>query len=174
MNSKSILVLALWVIMSVSSLAWAVTIETREYLLGDVDGFNYNGSGSIDDVYVDSDWLAWVEWYGLNFPNPEFVLEGITGFDIFGKEHFIPFSFAYNLSSGEQVISASLTIAMMADNDFVSTDEPVITILAGEEIQMEKEAEIEVLDIKGEFTVCLQCGYDGGFHSIFPYYNVSS
>ncbi len=47
-------------------------------------------------------------------------------------------------------------------------------ILPGEKISMEKEQEeIEVLEIKGEFTICPQCGYDGGFHSIFPDYNLS-
>jgi hypothetical protein len=35
---------------------------------------------------------------------------------------------------------------------------------------MGKKGEIEVLDIEGEFTVCPACGYDGGFHSIFPDY----
>ena len=34
----------------------------------------------------------------------------------------------------------------------------------------EKKQETEVLDIKGEFTICPQCGYDGGFHSIFTDY----
>ncbi len=36
------------------------------------------------------------------------------------------------------------------------------------------EEDIEVLTIHGEFTVCPQCGYDGGFHSIFPDYNISN
>ena len=47
-------------------------------------------------------------------------------------------------------------------------------ILPGEKISMEKEQEeIKVLEIHGEFTVCQQCGYDGGFHNIFPDYNLS-
>ena len=39
---------------------------------------------------------------------------------------------------------------------------------------MGKEEEIEVLEIKGEFTICPRCGYDEGFHSIFPNYDVNS
>jgi hypothetical protein len=27
--------------------------ETREYLLGHIDNFQYHGAGSVDDVYVD-------------------------------------------------------------------------------------------------------------------------
>ncbi|MHC4759019.1 MAG: hypothetical protein ACYTE8_10210 [Planctomycetota bacterium] len=37
---------------------------------------------------------------------------------------------------------------------------------------MSNESEIQVLEIKGEFTVCPDCGYEGGFHSIFPDLNI--
>jgi hypothetical protein len=33
---------------------------------------------------------------------------------------------------------------------------------------MSREGEIEVVNVEGDFVVCLACGYDGGFHSIFP------
>ncbi len=36
-----------------------------------------------------------------------------------------------------------------------------------------EQQEIEVLEIKGEFTICPQCSYDGGFHNIFPDYNLT-
>jgi len=35
--------------------------ETRVYLLGDVDNFQYGGSGSIDNVYVDADLITWLQ-----------------------------------------------------------------------------------------------------------------
>ncbi len=38
--------------------AGSVYPETREYILGDVDDFNYDGVGSVDDVYVDPDVVA--------------------------------------------------------------------------------------------------------------------
>ena len=33
--------------------------------------------------------------------------------------------------------------------------------------QASNEDDIQVIEITGEFTVCSQCGYDGGFHNIF-------
>lgn len=38
---------------------------------------------------------------------------------------------------------------------------------------MSKEKAIEIIETHGEFNVCPQCGYDGGFHSIFPDFNPS-
>ena len=35
---------------------------------------------------------------------------------------------------------------------------------------MGQKEDIEVLEIEGDFVICPECGYDGGFHSIFPDY----
>ena len=34
-----------------------------------------------------------------------------------------------------------------------------------------EDQQIETIDVKDEFTVCPQCGYDGGFHNIFTNYD---
>ncbi|MCX5633293.1 MAG: PEP-CTERM sorting domain-containing protein [Phycisphaerae bacterium] len=79
------------------------TLETREYLLGDVDGFVYNGPGSIDDVYVDPDWRNY--WLSQD-PRP------IKGFDVITSEQIVPFTFCYNLAPNEYVMAATLTLGL--------------------------------------------------------------
>jgi len=37
---------------------------------------------------------------------------------------------------------------------------------------MARTEKIQAIDVKGDFTVCPRCGYDGGFHGIFPGYGV--
>lgn len=81
------------------SVVQAVTVE---YLLGDIDGFTYNGQGGIDDVYVSSEWLS--EWEDSEEP--------INGFDVFENEQLVLFTFLYDLAEGEEVVDATLTIAM--------------------------------------------------------------
>ena len=118
MKSKAILVVVMGAILSCSTFVWAVPIETREYILGDIDGFVYNGSGSIDDVYVDSDWLTYTNTLPSNYQPPR-----IDGFDIIRDNHFVPFTFLYDLEIGEEVISAELMIAMRAAGSPVETDD---------------------------------------------------
>jgi hypothetical protein len=98
--------------------------HTRQYVLGDIDGFNYEGAGSEDDVYVDPDWLAYVET--VDPPDPE------KGFDLLSvpwadppyhdQNHNIPFTFLYDLAEGETITEAALTIAMRRTSSLVSTD----------------------------------------------------
>ena len=111
--------LALVVVMSVSSLVWAVPIETREYILGDIDNFVYDGFGSIDDVYYDADWLALT-------PSE---METIVGFDIGTVNHRVPFSFIYDLAENETVVGASLTIGLRSgsgiETDLIKIENPL-------------------------------------------------
>lgn len=86
-------------LLSEVSVVQAVTVE---YLLGDIDEFTYNGQGSIDDVYVSSEWLS--EWEDREEP--------INGFDVFENEQLVLFTFLYDLAEGEEVVDATLTIAM--------------------------------------------------------------
>ena len=118
MRSKSILVVVMGVILTVNPSVWAVPIEIREYLLGDVDGFVYNDTGSVDDVYVDPDWLAYTNTLPSNYDPPR-----IDGFDVLQDNHFVPFTFLYDLEIGEEVISAELMIAMRAAGSPVETDD---------------------------------------------------
>jgi len=85
-----------------------VRAETRQYLLGDIDGFIYNGVGSVDDVYVDPAWLNWVSQNPANTP--------VRGFDILAPEQFIPFTFRFDLTSDKQVIGATLTLGLRSTN----------------------------------------------------------
>jgi len=79
------------------------TPETREYLLGDVDGFVYNGPGSVDDVYVDPAWRNWAEHH-TGGP--------IQGFDILMSEQIILFTFRYDLAPNEYITAATLTLGL--------------------------------------------------------------
>jgi hypothetical protein len=47
-------------------------------------------------------------------------------------------------------------------------------MLIKESLEMEQKEEIVTLEIEGDFTVCPECGYEGGFHSIFPNYKKNS
>ena len=100
-----IVILMLGVLLYCGGLAQA---ETREYLLGDIDGFVYNGVGSVDDVYVDPAWLNWVSQNPANTP--------VRGFDILAPEQFIPFTFRFDLTSDKQVIGATLTLGLRSTN----------------------------------------------------------
>ena len=95
----------------VAVLAWnGITLagypETRTYLLGDKDGMNYDGVGSVDDVYVDPDFLVWL--------NPAYnaYANGIQGFDVLTNDHAVPFTFVFDLLPGEEAIAASLSVGL--------------------------------------------------------------
>ncbi len=96
------LIITIMVVLALLSEVSAVQAVTVEYLLGDIDGFTYNGQGSIDDVYVSSEWLS--EW--------EYRTEPINGFDVFENEQLVLFTFLYDLAAGEEIVDATLTIAM--------------------------------------------------------------
>ena len=91
----------------------ASTTQTHIYLLGDIDNFNYNGSGSIDDVYIDPVWKAWIE---------ADTFQPIHSFDSFSADHQIPFTFLYELGEGENIISATLTFGLQAPGAPADTD----------------------------------------------------
>jgi len=85
---------------------------TREYTLGDMDGFQYDGSGSSDDVYIDPVLIALTQ-------NPQWP---IIPFDTFRPNSVMPFTFTYDLSQGEFILDATLTLAMRASDPLASTD----------------------------------------------------
>ena len=101
-----------------TSRTFAAYPETREYLLGDIDNFQYGGTGSVDDVYVDPD------FWTLTLPHT--YANGMEGFDDMSNNHGILFTFVFDLSAGEQVTAATLTVAMRAissvDNDTIDLD----------------------------------------------------
>jgi hypothetical protein len=105
------------------ALAWreAVTpgvfqVSTREYLIGDVDGFTFDGGGSVDSAYIDPAWQAAVAGSsGLL----------ISGFDDVGGNKNIAFTVQHQLDAGERVVHGYLAFALRestagdAADDFV-------------------------------------------------------
>lgn len=87
--------------------------ETREYLLGDIDNFLYDGPGSVDDVYVDPVYESLINHDGSRT---------IDGFDVIAVNHDIPFTFEYPLGPSETVVNASLIVGLRATTGLVTTD----------------------------------------------------
>ncbi len=81
----------------------ANAVETREYLLGDIDGFVYNGPGSVDDVYIDP---AWQDYWGES--------PFLNDFDQIEDVQIVLFSFLFDLSDNEQIIGGELTVGLRA------------------------------------------------------------
>ncbi|MFT4588036.1 MAG: hypothetical protein ACI8QF_002136, partial [Limisphaerales bacterium] len=81
--------------------------ETREYVLGDFDGFTHDGPGSVDDVPVAPDWLAIAQSIAANGWT-------LAGFDETGAtgNQATPFTFDFALASDERVVAATLTLSM--------------------------------------------------------------
>jgi len=94
--------------------AFASYPETREYMLGDIDDFNYDGAGSVDDVYVDPDFWTW--------SLPHTYAHGIQGFDYLSNDYGALFTWVFSLAPNEQVIAASLTVRMRALHSLVTND----------------------------------------------------
>lgn len=80
------------------------SVEIRNYLLGDIDDFVYNGAGSVDDVYVDPAWYNLVAGHSWT----------VNDFDALGTYQAIPFTFLYELAPNEQVVGATLTLALIS------------------------------------------------------------
>lgn len=94
--------------------ALAITYpETREYQLGDVDGFSYEGVGSEDDVYLSPGMQAW-----LAIPR----VPRTSDFDELHANQLVPFTLEFPLATGEQVTAATLTFALRATDGLVTTD----------------------------------------------------
>ena len=109
---KAILIVCAVVVIGFSTQAFAS--EIREYLLGDVDNFQYGGSGSIDNVYVDADLITWLQNVAPGEPNDDF--------DVLNDNDNVPFTFLFTLSQGEEVISATLELGLRATASLVTND----------------------------------------------------
>ena len=105
MKARQILLVSGAVVLGLTIVAGAS--ETRSYLLGDIDSFHYDGPGSVDDVYVDPDFF--VRFQYSHEPNDDF--------DFINNNHKVPFTFQFPLAPGEQVVGATLTVALAGDSD---------------------------------------------------------
>jgi|GEM_PF-3121115 len=94
--------------------------EVPQYMLGDDDDFIYEGTGSEDDVYSDSDWLDEVT---TAYPGDEFDFDEVV------PGGLIPFSFVFDIANGEYVAGASLTFRLKQnggqpwETDFILFDQ---------------------------------------------------
>ena len=119
---NAILIVCVVVLIGFSTQAFAS--ETRVYLLGDADNFQYGGPGSIDDVYVDADWREWVETEAVGYNGNPVTLSGNGegDFDMVQKNHYVPFSFLFGLEAYEQVVGAYLDVFVQCPLGTVETD----------------------------------------------------
>lgn len=97
----------------------------RQYLVGDIDEFIYEED--FDLVYVESDWLAWAE--AINAGNPN---EARAPFDLLTEEgrgyanKWFAFSFLYDISPQEQIIAATLTLAIRGADQVNETERVIL------------------------------------------------
>jgi len=87
--------------------------ETREYLLGDIDAFTYEGPASEDDVYLSPEYAAYTATWVVNQEED---------FDELVHNCGVPFSFTFPISGDEEVVGATLTLAMRATASGVTND----------------------------------------------------
>ncbi|MCA9237571.1 MAG: hypothetical protein KDA44_18990 [Planctomycetales bacterium] len=91
------------------------TVAHRDYLVGDIDGFAYDGVTSVDNPAIDS---AWASYVATSTGQP------IVGFDDIAGGTSVAFTITHVLDPGERVINGSLALSMktgggLATDDFV-------------------------------------------------------
>jgi hypothetical protein len=80
--------------------------EFYEYVLGDFDLYDFEGIGSMDDVYVDPQWLSVINGYMAVKKWP------VVDFDQEEYHQIVPFTFEYYLQPGKRIRSAVLVAAI--------------------------------------------------------------
>ncbi|MDZ4657558.1 MAG: hypothetical protein SH868_08250 [Bythopirellula sp.] len=88
-------------------------ISMRDYLVGDIDGFTYDGAGSVDNAFIDPTWqTAVANSSGLPLTKLD---------DLSGNEN-VAFTVQHTLDPGERVVHASLALALRQSGDSTSSD----------------------------------------------------
>lgn len=93
-------------------LCLGATSSADVYTLGDLDGGVYNGSGSIDDVYVESSWYQEIIDAGVDPSKPK-------PFDQWWRNYLVPMSFTFAPTTPTE---AYVQLVMQASDVAVSTD----------------------------------------------------
>jgi len=88
----------------------APNLQTREYWLGVIDG--YTNGISRDVVALDSGWSNAVQLVASGQP--------LDAFNVVTNNHWIPFTFNYSLAATDQVVAATLALALRATNSAAS------------------------------------------------------
>lgn len=90
-------------------------IDLRDYLIGDIDQFVHDGSGSVDEAYIDSSWQSYIQ--GIS-------TDPITGFDDLSGNQNVAFTIQHQLGAGEQVVHGFVAFGFregvgQTDTDYV-------------------------------------------------------
>lgn len=86
-------------------------VAYREYWLGDID--NCTRDGVADDVYVDPTWRSQVD---------AATAQPLDGFDVLAGNHWLPFTFLFNVAANERVVRATLTLGLRATGGLPTND----------------------------------------------------
>src|SRR5439155_1322657 len=84
----------------------APNLQTRDYWLGDIDGFTNNLAG--EAVPLDAAWQSSIAAAAAGQP--------LDGFDVVTNNHWVPFTFNFSLAPNERVIEATLSLSMRSLN----------------------------------------------------------
>ena len=88
-------------------------IEMRDYLIGDIDDFTFDGASSVDNAFVDPAWQAFIQG---SSGHP------LTGFDDASGNRNVAFTITHQLDPGERVVHGSLAVALQASGGLVDSD----------------------------------------------------
>ncbi len=88
-------------------------VETREYVVGDIDDYDADGPGSADDAFVDPAWETAITGSSA-LP--------ITGFDDSSGNANVAFTIQSTLDAGERVINGSLALSLKQAGGSVADD----------------------------------------------------
>ncbi len=89
------------------------SVSVRDYLVGDIDDFTYDGASSVDNVPIDTSWQSAIAGSSA-LP--------ITKLDDTSGNENVAFTIQHTLDPGEQVIHGSLALAMKRSGDSASSD----------------------------------------------------
>jgi Dockerin type I domain len=88
-------------------------VSSRDYLLGDIDGYTNDGASSVDAAYIDPAWRAAIQ-NSSALP--------ITGFDDTAGNKNVAFTIQHQLDAGERVVHGYLALGLKQSGDQVSSD----------------------------------------------------
>ncbi len=89
------------------------TVSLRDYLIGDVDEFTFDGSNSVDDQPIDPAWEANI------LGSSGLPISGLD--DVSGNKN-IAFTIQHQLDAGERVISGSLAMSLIKSGGVLTSD----------------------------------------------------
>ncbi|MEM9352322.1 MAG: hypothetical protein AAGA92_04860 [Planctomycetota bacterium] len=88
-------------------------VSMRDYLIGDVDDYTFDGPGSDDDLFVDPAWEAYILGSSSH---------PIVGHDTVTTNQNVAFTIQTQVDPGEQVVHATLALAMKQSGGDVASD----------------------------------------------------